>query len=80
MHQSSTAERGHAAVGSERPAGLPPPGRRGRAAHGRWPTSPSAGWVAYRSFFYADDYTLLAQARATGLDAGYLGLTRTPDT
>lgn len=33
------------------------------------------GWAAYRSFFYADDYMLLAQARDRSLDAGYLGQT-----
>jgi hypothetical protein len=74
MHQSSTAERGDAAVGStdllESRRLVVGAGLLMVAAHLAF-----RGWVAYGSYFYADDYMLLAQARDTALDPGYLGLT-----
>ena len=74
MHQSSTAEGGVAAVGSSDPQDsrrlVVGAGLLMVAAHVAF-----RGWAAYRSYFYADDYTLLAQARDQSLDRGYLGST-----
>jgi hypothetical protein len=74
MHHSSTSERGDAAVGSSDPQDyrrlVVGTGLLMVAAHVAF-----RGWAAYRSYFYADDYTLLSQARDQSLDLGFLGST-----
>ena len=74
MHQTTTAKRGHAAVRSSHPQDsrrlIVGTGLLMVAAHLAF-----RGWAAYRSYFYADDYMLLAQAHDRALDPGYLGMT-----
>jgi hypothetical protein len=74
MHQASTAERGDAPVGS----GDAQDSRRLVVGAGLLMVAAHVafrGWAAYRSYFYADDYTLLTQARDQPLDLDFLGST-----